>query len=324
MPQIPIKTWFLSKYEKFVVSTLIVALFTTQVFSFPVAQAIDLIPDFIDGGAGDPINELVTIVVDQDLDNDNNKYPGLTGNAYKEYLGTQSVSLGHRVTRYANDIKDENPGTDVKILFYDKQKDSVPNLANALENMYINGEGSRNNRLSGVVLVGDIPLPVVNKEGNRFVSMYPYTDFYNKAYIYNPETLAFERNAASSFPQPEVWHGVINGTKSELAEYFDKNHLYYEGVNEYAKFEKRMFFGDLIHEEEMTNKDVYTLNWDAGSQIPFSNNICNSISNGESLLCSGKNGYSSLEIIVSLLISSKSKRKIDLPINRRMYKIHSK
>ena len=257
MPQIPIKTWFLSKYEKFVVSTLIVALFTTQVFSFPVAQAIDLIPDFIDGGAGDPINELVTIVVDQDLDNDNNKYPGLTGNAYKEYLGTQSVSLGHRVTRYANDIKDENPGTDVKILFYDKQKDSVPNLANALENMYINGEGSRNNRLSGVVLVGDIPLPVVNKEGNRFVSMYPYTDFYNKAYIYNPETLAFERNAASSFPQPEVWHGVINGTKSELAEYFDKNHLYYEGVNEYAKFEKRMFFGDLIHEEEMTNKDVY-------------------------------------------------------------------
>ena len=53
-------------------------------------------------------------------------------------------------------------------------------------------------------------------------------------------------------------------------------------------------------------------------------NLCNSISNGESLLCSGKNGYSSLEIIISLLISTKSRSKIDLPINTKMYKIHSK
>ena len=53
-------------------------------------------------------------------------------------------------------------------------------------------------------------------------------------------------------------------------------------------------------------------------------NLCNSINNGESILCSGKNGYSSLEIIVALLISIKSKSKINLPINTNTYKINSK
>jgi predicted dehydrogenase len=53
-------------------------------------------------------------------------------------------------------------------------------------------------------------------------------------------------------------------------------------------------------------------------------NLCNSIRNTEPLLCSGENGYSSLEIIVSLLISTKSKNRINLPINTKMYKINSK
>jgi predicted dehydrogenase len=53
-------------------------------------------------------------------------------------------------------------------------------------------------------------------------------------------------------------------------------------------------------------------------------NLCNSISNAELLLCSGEHGYSSLEIIVSLLISTKSKSRINLPINTKMYKIYSK
>ena len=53
-------------------------------------------------------------------------------------------------------------------------------------------------------------------------------------------------------------------------------------------------------------------------------NLCNAVNNGEPILCSGKNGYSSLEIIVSLLISIKSKSKINLPINRNTYKINSK
>ena len=53
-------------------------------------------------------------------------------------------------------------------------------------------------------------------------------------------------------------------------------------------------------------------------------NLCNSIRTAEPLLCSGDNGYSSLEIIVSLLISTKSKSRINLPINTKMYKINSK
>ncbi|MFA7685631.1 MAG: FG-GAP-like repeat-containing protein, partial [Candidatus Gracilibacteria bacterium] len=119
------------------------------------------------------------------------------------------------------------------------------------------------NRLAGAVFVGDIPLPVVNKNGNLYASIFPYTDFTDKAYNYDEVSQSFVRNEAVTFPKPEIWHGVIkapensmNG-KQKLAEYFDKNHLYHQGVAEFAEFDKKLFFGDLIHEEEKISPDIY-------------------------------------------------------------------
>ena len=209
------------------------------------------------------VYDLVAVVVDTDLDQDKNSYDGLKAQ-YPEYNDKLSdTELGHRVLRYAEDVRKNNELTDVKIIFFDKKKDTVQDLASALENLYRNGDGTHKNRLAGVVLVGNIPLPVVNKSGNRYISMFPYTDFSDKAYLYNSKTNSFERNASVAFPKPEIWHGVIRepsedfSGREQLAEYFDKNHLYYEGVPMFAQFDQKMFFGDLVHEEEQENPDSY-------------------------------------------------------------------
>ncbi|MEK7547535.1 MAG: hypothetical protein AAB540_01435, partial [Patescibacteria group bacterium] len=207
------------------------------------------------------VYDLVTLVIDTELDQDNNNYLGLRDDGYADKLS--DTKIGHRILRYAEDLKKNNNLTDVKILFFDKEKDSVETLSEALENVYLNGDGTRNNRLAGVVLIGNIPLPAVNKNGNRYVSMFPYTDFSEKAYIYNKKSKSFERNDLVSFPRPEIWHGVIkppsnnSAGREKLAEFFDKNHLYYEGEPAFAKFDRKMFFGDLVNEEEQINDEMY-------------------------------------------------------------------
>ncbi|MFH1284183.1 MAG: FG-GAP-like repeat-containing protein, partial [Candidatus Peregrinibacteria bacterium] len=206
------------------------------------------------------VYDLVAIVVDTSIDKDGSSYVGLN-DEFLNILG--ETTIGERVVRYAEDIRNDNELTDVRILLFDKEKETVDGLASALENLYVNGDGTHENRLVGAVFVGDIPLPVVNENGNRFVSMLPYVDFYEKTYLYNSETKTFEKNPTSNFSMPEIWHGVIRADKSgvdgkeQLAEYFDKNHLYYAGEPMYANFSDRMFFGDLVHEEKMMNSDSY-------------------------------------------------------------------
>ncbi len=208
------------------------------------------------------VYDLVVIVLDQALDNGN--YLGLKNKYPLQYADKLEVNtISERALRYAEDLRINNDLTDVKILLFDKQKDDVQSLAAALENLYVNGDGPHNNKLAGVVLIGDIPLPVVNKNGNRYVSMYPYTDFEDKSYVYNAKKNSFEQNPDSKLPVPEVWHGIMRPPTNnaegydKLAEYLDKNHLYYEGVNDFAQFDRKMFFGDLLHEEEQMNGEIY-------------------------------------------------------------------
>lgn len=205
------------------------------------------------------IYDLVALVVETEFFADIHSYVGLRS----DYPGLRDTTLRDRIVRYAEDIVDNNELMDVKFLFFDKDKDTVQELYAALENMYVNGDGTHNNRLAGAVFIGDIPFPVVNKNGNRFASIFPYTDFTDSVYSYNEDTKSFERNQGVEFPKAEIWHGVIKapeeGTigRNALAGFFDKNHLFYEGEPDFANFEKKIFFSDLIHEKERINKDVY-------------------------------------------------------------------
>jgi len=182
-----------------------------------------------------------------------------------------NVMMEERIMRYAEDVQKNSPRTVVKTLTYKKGEDTLLGVINALENLYKNGDENVNSRLRGVVLVGDIPLPVVSKNGNRFISMFPLTDFDEKAYVYNSKTESFEANTGVSLPKPEIWHGVLKAPQldsdpavskeelNKLAEFFDKNHLYHTDVDEFSKFQRKLFFGDFLHESKSVNEDLYRL-----------------------------------------------------------------
>ncbi|MFA5820764.1 MAG: VCBS repeat-containing protein, partial [Candidatus Gracilibacteria bacterium] len=255
-------------FKKSLTGILAFAILFTQIVTSQVAyamtasaQTIEVVPQSGTPNETTTIYDLVAVVVDSRLFNDRTVYPGLRG----RFGGVLSESTFEgRVTRYVDDIVANNKLTDTKILFYDSTSETVVDVMKALENLYVNGDGSaRNNKLRGVVLIGEIPLPVVNKDGNRFISMFPYTDFVDPAYIYNPVSGDFERNDKTALPKAEVWHGIIKAPtadvagKEKLAEFFDKNHLYYEGVPEYANFDKKLFFGDMADEEKKENSELY-------------------------------------------------------------------
>lgn len=201
--------------------------------------------------------ELVTIVVDSALYNSSERYIGLRD----KYPDLDEKTFEARVNRYAKDLADTYSGTNVKILEFDSETEGVLELSRALENLYLYGENG--SKLIGTVFIGDIPLPVVNKNGNRFISMFPYTDFIDKAYIYEVDTESFIRNPKSLTNKAEIWHGVLSPSEDGvrglemLSSYLDKNHLYYLGDSDFADFEKKMFYADFIEEEKNMNSDTY-------------------------------------------------------------------
>lgn len=205
--------------------------------------------------------DLVVILIESKLDKLNTPFPGLS----KNFDGLKADTIGDRIIRYAEDIVENNSMTDVQFLFFDRETDSVADTAEALRTIYSEGVSVSGHKsvLKGVVLVGDIPLPVVNNNGNRYVSVFPFTDFTDPVYVFDKEKNSFEKRTGVDFPAPEIWHGIIrqpdNTTKgiNDLAEFFDKNHLYYTGHPQFSKFEKKFFYGDLVHEEEKVSDTLY-------------------------------------------------------------------
>ncbi len=214
---------------------------------------------------------IVAILVDEDTYSNSTSYAGLSD----EFSALPNTTLKARIDRYAENVQEVMPQT--KSLIVRTTSDEDPkNIVQALEKLYFEGDGDDDaiTQLTGVILIGDLPLPIVNKNESRYISMYPYTDFENKAYLYNEVTGDFEPSPSMSNPQPEIWHGVIHppedGTNGDelLAEYFDKNYLYRLGYEEYADFDQKMLFADTLGEKKALNEtsvsayERYIENWE--------------------------------------------------------------
>ena len=209
---------------------------------------------------------IVAIVVEDSLLSDSTNYPGYISD-YADKLKSQTLS--ERINRYAVDVQGAQEYAKSLIIRV-KKDEKVEQITAALEKLYQDGDGTANeiNKLAGVVIVGDVPLPVVNKKGNHFVSLLPYTDFEDKVYIYNAASGEYEANPDLKFPKEEVWSGVIKAPVSEanvgddgrqlLAKYFDKNHLFHIGVPDFAAFNKKTLFADLFNEFKGMNYASYS------------------------------------------------------------------
>ena len=181
------------RFKQIFVGFLTFCVFVTQTFSSMAATAnawngsmadtafASLTGEKAEAASNDvkEVYDLIALVVDKSLYDNDGTYVGLVKD-YPDKLA-DVATIPERIERYAKDLQNNSPRTIVKTLIFDPSKDTLLTLIIALENLYKNGDENVKSRLRGVVLIGDIPLPVVNKNGNRFISMFPLTDFDDKA-----------------------------------------------------------------------------------------------------------------------------------------------
>ena len=78
-----------------------------------------------------------------------------------------------------------------------------------MENIYFDGLKDVNSQLIWLIMFWDIPLPVVNQNWYIFPTVYPYVDFENQKYVWDPKTEYFVSNNNPLW-QAEIWHWLIN------------------------------------------------------------------------------------------------------------------
>ena len=167
------------------------------IFCILISQTIQV--SFFDSieAAVDDYRDLVSIMVDRE---------------------TYSKQSG-KIKRYSEDIQSYLGNTRVSLFIVDADTPPVA-LAAQNEKLYYDGDGQRGiTSLVGTILIGNIPLPIVHREGKSFPSLYPYVDFDDKRFVYSDLTRRYEyANSTRETTDVEIWHGVINPSVGRIWE----------------------------------------------------------------------------------------------------------
>ena len=92
-------------------------------------------------------------------------------------------SISSDVSRYAsNYIQGKLSDTKALVMPLDLDNISAYDIHRMMENIYFDGLENVNSSLIWLVMIWDIPLPVINQDGYVFPSVYPYVDFENQKY----------------------------------------------------------------------------------------------------------------------------------------------
>ena len=150
---------------------------------------------------------------------------------------------------YADYIRQKLSNTKVLIIPLDLENIHAYDIYRMMENIYFDWLKEVNSSLVWVILVWDIPLPVVNQNGYIFPTIYPYVDFENQKYIWDPVSQYFVSNN-NPMGQAEIWHWLINyWTATDLyLEYFEKVLKYTSDPDEFIW--DRIWYDDFIAQKK--------------------------------------------------------------------------
>ena len=133
--------------------------------------------------------------------------------------------------------------TKALVLPINAKKISAFEISKMLENMYFEGAKNETTKLIGVVLIGDIPLPVVLDNGYMYPSIYPYVDFEKQQFVFDQTKNFFIPNKKNG--QAEIWHGIINfSSGAAYHQYFEKLKLYNQDPQKFVA--PKIRYDDLI------------------------------------------------------------------------------
>ena len=130
------------------------------------------------------------------------------------------------------------------VLPIDVNNVTAPEITKILENMYLDWISGEPSKLVWVILIWDIPLPVVNQNWFIYPTIYPYVDFEKQKFIWDDNIKYFVYNNNPKW-QAEIWHGLINfDTIDEYNAYFDKLKTYSQ--NPWDFVDKSIWYEDII------------------------------------------------------------------------------
>ncbi len=148
--------------------------------------------------------------------------------------------------------------SDTKALILPLQLETVSayDIHRMMENIYFDGLEDVNSSLIWLVMVWNIPLPVVNQDWYVFPTVYPYVDFEDQKYVWNPEIKYFVPNWNRAW-QAEIWHWLINygSDSSAYTKFFAKIRKYVEDPNKFIW--DAMWYEDFIADKEWFLNENY-------------------------------------------------------------------
>ena len=122
---------------------------------------------------------------------------------------------------------------------------SPKNITQLLENIYFGWIEWETSRLIWLVLIWNIPLPVVNQNWYIYPTIYPYVDFEEQKFIWDEENQYFVYNNNPNW-QAEIWHWMIDfwDNITEYRDYFAKLKTYREDPDSFI--DKAVWYEDFI------------------------------------------------------------------------------
>ena len=109
----------------------------------------------------------------------------------------------------SNYVQQQLSDTKALVIPLDLKNIHAYDIYRMMENIYFDGIKDVNSSLIWLIMVGDIPIPVVNQNWYIFPTVYPYVDFEEQKYVWDPDIKYFVPNDNPMW-QAEIWHWLIN------------------------------------------------------------------------------------------------------------------
>lgn len=144
------------------------------------------------------------------------------------------------------------PGAKFLIFPIDPAGFTARDIQQILANLYFDGEQDVNSELVGTILIGNVPFPTVELDGQQFSSVYPYVNFVEPMFLYDPgrDVFAYNNNPNS---QPQLFHSYLPADISTLTAFFEKLRVYDEDPLEYAK--PKLWYDDFIFKKNSFSQE---------------------------------------------------------------------
>lgn len=163
------------------------------------------------------------------------------------------------ISFYADYIQKTNKNTKAIVFPINTDNISSLDILKVINNLYFFWQKDKTSFLKSVVLIWNISLPVVNKDGFIYESIYPYVDIVKPQFVYSEKSWYFEYNWIPS--NVELSHWIIKFDEiADYEKYFKKLENYSNNPGWFV--DKKIYIDNFVSQSENFNKNMlkYYLN----------------------------------------------------------------